>query len=311
MILNSKKESYEKAVSLLRLGRLVALPTETVYGLAADAKNDDAVRQIYAVKNRPPHNPLIAHIFDPKDAGMYVALNDIAKTLITAFWPGPLTLVLPKTSVNLSDVAGADLDTLAIRCPKAKWADAFLDLGYRGPIYMPSANRSGHISPTTARHVADDLGDKIDLIIDAGPCPSGIESTVLKIESDHAVLLRPGAIPVSHFVPYISDLRLPEKSERISAPGMLESHYAPNAKVRLNAKSKKAGEAFLAFGPTHIEADYNLSPSGDLNEAARKLYAALRILDRKPVIAIAPIPTKGIGSAINDRLRRAAADKGE
>jgi len=311
VIVKSTKESFESAVALLRSGRLVALPTETVYGLAADSRNDDAVQRIYDAKNRPSLNPLIAHIFDAKDACQYVEVNDLAKTLIKAFWPGPLTLVLPKISDDLSDVAGAHLDTLAIRCPKAKWADAFLRLNYRGPIYMPSANRSGHVSPTRARHVADDLNDKVDLIIDAGPCSNGIESTVLKIENDHAVLLRPGAIPIDDFIPYISDLRLPKKTARITAPGMLESHYAPKAEVRLNAIKRKPDEAFLAFGPTTINADYNLSPKGDLQEAARNLYAALRTLDQKPVIAIAPIPMSGIGMAINDRLRRAAADKGE
>jgi len=302
-------KTIKSAIALLRSGKLVALPTETVYGLAADARNEEAVKAIYSVKGRPSHNPLIAHIFDPNDAGDYGVLNPTAHALIEAFWPGPLTLVLPKKTSNLSDIAGAGLDTLAMRCPDTIWRERFLVSGYRGPIYMPSANRSGKISPTTAKHVEEDLGDDIALIVDGGACENGIESTVLKMEDDHVVLLRPGAIPVEALVPFISDLRLPEDSARPSAPGMLDSHYAPKAQVRLNATDKRNDEAYLGFGPTDIEADFNLSPSGDLKEAAQNLYAALRMLDNQPTIAVAHIPDKGLGEAINDRLRRAAADR--
>lgn len=305
----SNLENWTEAVRILRAGGVVALPTETVYGLAADASQDKAVAKIYKAKGRPSYNPLIAHIFDPADAGKFVQVNELAQTLIDVFWPGSLTLVLPKTSGLISPVASAGLNSLAIRCPKTDWAETFLDLGYRGPIFMPSANRSGHISPSRAQHVLDDLGDKIDMIIDGGDCPAGIESTVLKIEGDRAILLRPGAIPVEAFIPYISDLRFAETASAPIAPGMLKSHYAPRAKVRLNAVRKQAGEAYLAFGPTQIDADFNLSPNGDLTEAARNLYGALRSLDNVEVIAIAPIPTLGLGAAINDRLNRAAADK--
>ncbi len=311
-VMEAGPNSYAHAVEILRGGGLVALPTETVYGLAADAANDKAVMRIYAAKGRPSHNPLIAHIFEPKDARSLVKISPLAQCLMDNFWPGPLTLVLPKITDKISGAAGVGLDTLAIRCPATSWVSAFLELGFHGPIVMPSANRSGHISPTTARHVADDLGDKVDLIIDSGECPNGIESTVLKIEDDHTVLLRPGAIPAEDFVPYISDLRLPGitfPASAPAAPGMLKSHYAPKASVRLNALSKRPGEAYLAFGPSTIEYDYNLSPEGDLIEAARNLYSALRALDKVDTIAIAPIPKKGLGEAINDRLRRAAADR--
>ncbi len=309
-VLKSSADSFKRAVDILRAGGLVALPTETVYGLAADAANDDAVKKIYAAKGRPTHNPLIAHIFDPKDAEKFVDISPLAQQLMDVFWPGPLTLVLPKTSEDISLAAGAGLDTLAVRCPKAKWAKAFLKLGFRGPIVMPSANRSGHVSPTTAQHVLDDLGKTIDMIIDDGECPNGIESTVLKIEGDKAILLRPGAIPTEDFIPYISDLRLAKTTAQPSAPGMLQSHYSPNASVRLNALEKRPYESYLAFGPTDVKSDFNLSLKGDLAEAARNLYSALRALDTVDTIAIAPIPRTGLGAAINDRLKRAAADKG-
>ena len=303
------EHSLAKAAEILLNGGLVALPTETVYGLAAYALNDEAVKRIYQAKGRPSHNPLILHVFEPGDASKWVNINSTAKALIDAFWPGPLTLVLSKTNAKICTAAGAGLDTLAIRCPKAPWTKALKLAGFDGPVVMPSANRSGHISPTEARHVASDLGEKVELILDGGACPNGIESTILKIEKDHAVLLRPGAIPAEDFVPFISDLRLPEKQSHISAPGMLKSHYAPKARVRLNAIKKQSGEAYLAFGPTHEDADFNLSEKGDLAEAARNLYGALRMLDNVGVIAIAPIPKHGLGEAINDRLKRAAADK--
>ncbi len=303
------ERSMKQAAKILAEGGLVALPTETVYGLAAHAENDRAVTRIYEVKGRPAHNPLILHVFDPQDAKHWVKINEMAKSLIDIFWPGPLTLVLPKAQNEISPTAGAGLQTLAIRCPKAVWTKAFKNAGFLGPIVMPSANRSGHISPTEALHVAEDLGRTVDLILDAGPCPDGIESTILKIETDHAVLLRPGAIPIEAFVPYISDLRLPVSTAKVSAPGMLKSHYAPKAKVRLNAKSKFPGEAYLAFGATKEDSDFNLSPTGDLAEAAQNLYKALRLLDNVEAISIAPIPETGLGAAINDRLRRAAADK--
>ncbi len=303
------EESVAKAADILKSGGLVALPTETVYGLAAFALDDEAVARVYNAKGRPSHNPLIVHIFRPADAKNWAQVNDLAETLMAHFWPGPLTIVLPKSGKAVSQAAGADLDTVAIRCPDISWTKAMLAVGFSGPLVMPSANRSGHVSPTTAGHVAYDLGDKVDMILDGGTCPNGIESTVLKIEDNHAVLLRPGAIPTDAFAPFISDLRLVKSDAHISAPGMLKSHYAPKAKVRLNATDKRNGEAFLAFGPTDIEAEFNLSDTGNLAEAARNLYHALRLLDNVDCIAVAPIPMHGLGEAINDRLNRAAADK--
>ncbi len=309
VILPAGPKAYARAADILRGGGLVALPTETVYGLAADAMNNAAVARIYAAKGRPSHNPLIVHVLSPDDADIYARVSGLSRDLITAFWPGPLTLVLPRRETGLSAAAGAGLPTIAIRCPDAPWRSALCGTGLSGPLVMPSANRSGHVSPTSAVHVAADLGGRVDMIIDGGPCAGGIESTILKIDGDKVVLLRPGTLPAERFAPYISDLRLPEKSGEILAPGMLKSHYAPKAFVRLNAREKRADEAYLAFGETDIDADMNLSPDGDLAEAARNLYQALRALDTKPVIAVAPIPMYGIGEAINDRLRRAAAER--
>lgn len=311
-ILLANEAVYRQAVDLLRAGKLVALPTETVYGLAALASDDNAVQSIYRAKGRPSHNPLIAHIFKSEAAHHLADVSPLAQTLMDAFWPGSLTLVLPKkASANISLHAGAALETIAIRYPVAPWTRSFEALRFEGPILMPSANISGHISPTTAQHVFEDLGDKIDLIIDDGPCKSGVESTVLAVGDNHATLLRPGAIPVEDFAPYVSDMRLSGKDAQPIAPGMLESHYAPRAKVRLNAAEKQEGEAYLAFGPTDIQADLNLSIKGDLKEASHRLYASLRALDKDGIcgIAVAPIPKEGLGAALNDRLKRAAADR--
>lgn len=311
-IIPASDKAYRLAVDSLRQGRLVALPTETVYGLAAIASDDRAVQSIYSAKGRPSHNPLIAHIFNFEAAHKLAEVSPLAQQLMEAFWPGPLTLVLPKKpSADVSVYAGAALDTIAIRYPVAPWTEPFNHLGFDGPIVMPSANISGHISPTTAQHVFDDLGDKVELIIDNGPCRSGIESTVLAVGDTHATLLRPGAIPVESFVPYISDIRFSDKSAHPIAPGMLESHYAPRAKVRRNAVKKQKGEVFLAFGATDVEADLNLSIHADLQEASHRLYDFLRALDRQDVkgIAVAPIPYEGLGAAINDRLQRAASDR--
>lgn len=301
--------AYKRAVAVLKDGGLVALPTETVYGLAADATQDAAVADIYRAKGRPSHNPLIAHMLTPDMAADYVEISPLATKLIDAFWPGPLTLVLPKVSNAISDTAGAGLSTLAVRCPDTPWRGAFAALGFDKPLVMPSANRSGRISPTTAQHVAQELGERIDLILDGGSCQQGIESTILKIDGETVTLLRPGTLAPEAFAPFISDLRIPEAQTDIVAPGMLSSHYAPKAKVRLNATDKRAGEAYLAFGPTEIESDFNLSDNGDISEAARNLYGALRELDTVDTIAVAPIPQEGIGIAINDRLKRAAAER--
>ena len=311
-ILKAGPKAYQQAVDILNRGGLVALPTETVYGLAALATNDDAVRRVYAAKGRPAHNPLITHILDPDHVSQYAKPHDpeLLAGLIAHFWPGPLTLVMPQAgNINISKLATAGLSTLAVRCPDVPWTQYFLKSGFNGPLVMPSANTSGHVSPTTAQHVFDDLGHVVDLIIDGGPCPGGIESTVLGLNKNHTTLLRPGSTPALDFVPLVSDLRLPRKSASPSAPGMLKSHYAPKAKVRLNATDKQAGEAYLGFGLTQIKADLNLSENGDMSEAARNLYAYLRKLDNVETIAVAPIPNTGLGEAINDRLQRAAADR--
>jgi len=305
-------EAYKYAADILSGGGLVALPTETVYGLAGDAKNNAAVKRIYTAKGRPVNNPLIAHILWPEDVVIYADIPPLARRLIAHFWPGPLTLVLPRKASALSSVAGAGLGTIAIRCPQTSWTQALRNYGFNGPVFMPSANRSGHVSPTTAIHVADDLGDRVDLIIDGGACPGGIESTVLKIEGDRGILLRAGIVPAEAFAPFVSDISLPDKHSPLTAPGMMKSHYAPRAKLRLNAVTKNKGEAYLAFGMCDF-ADANLSENRDLAEAAHKLYALLRSLDRPDVeiIAVAPIPYGGLGDAVNDRLTRAAVDRGQ
>ena len=308
-ILPAGKSSYAQALKILSSGGLVALPTETVYGLAADASNDAAVAKVYALKGRPARNPLIAHVLSPDWAKDLARINPLAQKLMDAFWPGPLTLVLPRKQSGLSETAGGWLATIALRCPDAPWSRPFIEGGWRQPLFMPSANLSGRISPTRAVHVASDFGTRVDLIIDGGPCRSGVESTVLEVHDDYAVLLRPGTIAAEDLAPFISDLRLPNKNQALSAPGMLASHYAPRARVRLNAAWAGDGEAHLGFG--EIDGDLNLSPLGDTVEAAQNLYEYLRRLDRSDVsvIAIAPIPEIGVGRAVNDRLSRAAADR--
>lgn len=308
-ILPAGDGAYAKALEILRSGGLVALPTETVYGLAADAGNDAAVAKIYALKGRPAHNPLIAHILAPDSASELAHISPLAQSLIDAFWPGPLTLVLPRKETALSNQAGGWLPTIAVRCPDTPWAKQFLAGGWTSPLFMPSANLSGRISPTRAAHVKADFGSRVDLIIDGGACRGGVESTVLEVKPDYAVLLRPGIIAAEDFAPYISDLRLPQITQALSAPGMLSSHYAPRAQVRLNVQAARAGEVHLGFG--RIDGELNLSRAGDPAEAARNLYDYLRRLDRKDVaaIAVAPIPNTGLGQAINDRLSRAAADR--
>ena len=316
-------EAFKEAVRLLRRGALVALPTETVYGLAGDAANDAAIARIYELKGRPAHNPLIAHVLSPEDVATFAEVNPLAQSLMEAFWPGPLTLVLPRKqrasnsasdeAARLSSLAGGWLPTLAVRCPDTLWSKAFLELGWRGALFMPSANISGRISPTRASHVSADFEQGVDLIIDGGPCQAGVESTVLEVKDDYAVLLRPGAISAQQLAPYIDDLRAVDaaKTDDLTpnAPGMLKSHYAPRARVRLNAHRRQSGEVLLGFG--EIEGDLNLSPAGDLTEAARNLYAYLRRLDERDAscIAVAPVPHEGLGAAINDRLNRAAAER--
>lgn len=306
-----KDDDIARAADCLRGGGLVAMPTETVYGLAADAGNADAVARLYAAKGRPHFNPLIAHVTGPDMAARLVEIPALARGLMDAFWPGPLTLVLPKKpTAPVCDLANAGLDTIALRAPAHPGAQALLRALDR-PLVAPSANPSGSISPTSAAHVADGLGDKIDMILDGGTCPVGLESTVIAVTGEQATLLRPGGLPRDAIEPLTGPLAAPGETSAPASPGMLKSHYAPGAPVRLNAQAAIAGELLLGFGG--IAGDLNLSPRGDLTEAATGLFAALRALDaRKPAsIAIAPIPDLGLGEAINDRLRRAAAPRDE
>jgi len=298
-------EAIENAVSILRAGGLVAMPTETVYGLAADAANPDAVAAIYTVKERPVFNPLIAHVASQDAAFAQGDFSDKARTLAAAFWPGPLTLVVNATAqTTVCDLARAGLETLALRVPAHPIARALLE-AFGGPLVAPSANPSGRISPTRAEHVATDMGEKIDLILDGGACEQGIESTVIDARGETPVLLRRGTITPDQIETVWPGLAEGGDEGRPVSPGQLLRHYAPDAALRLNADAPEPGEAFLGFGPG--EATANLSATGDLAEAAANLFAMLRALDRThDRIAVAPIPMEGLGAAINDRLVRAA-----
>jgi len=298
----------ERAATLLRDGQLVAFPTETVYGLGADARNGTAVANIYAAKGRPSFNPLIVHVPDVASAKRYVVWNDTAQILADRFWPGALTLVLPlRDGHGLSSLVTAGLHTLAIRVPNHKAAQRLLRLS-AAPIAAPSANPSGRISPTTAQHVLDGLAGKIAAVLDDGPCDVGLESTILGITPD-TTLLRHGGVASEQIEDALGITLNQSKPTKITAPGQMESHYAPNAHVRLDALNIEPGEVLLGFGA--MDCDLNLSPHGDLIEAASNLFGHLHNLDKigKP-IAIAPIPQVGLGRAINDRLRRAAAPRG-
>ncbi len=307
-------ESIGEAARLLRAGNLVAFPTETVYGLGADACNDRAVAAIFEAKGRPQFNPLIAHIVDLQAAEQEAVFDGPARRLAEAFWPGPLTLVLPRRRASrLSLLVSAGLDTVALRVPSAPVAQALLQ-AFDGPIAAPSANRSGRISPTRADHVAAELGNQVSLILDGGPCATGLESTIVSVTKDRISLLRPGPITPAQLTEATGlPVATPASGGPVTAPGQLESHYAPHARLRLNARSAEAGEALLAFGPDAPAAalSSNLSPSGDLTEAAANLFSMLRALDNAghEFIAVMPIPNEGLGLAINDRLSRAAAPR--
>ncbi len=304
--------SIKKAADLLRSGKLVAFATETVYGLGGDATNDKAIAEIFATKARPEFNPLIVHVSDAQMAKCFVEWNARAEKLALAFWPGPLTLVLKRTSdCKVSLLASAGGDTLAIRVPANKAAHALLvDAGI--PVAAPSANRSGRVSPTTAEHVYAEFGDRLPLILDGGACDVGIESTVVDVSGDEVFLLRPGTITREQLEEVLGGkLSTPdEKTGVLKSPGMLLSHYAPSLPVRLNAVDAREGEALLGFGKNAPHNTViNLSLSGDLKEAAANLFAALRFVDKPELysaISITPIPDTGIGIAINDRLKRAS-----
>ncbi|MDA0654276.1 MAG: L-threonylcarbamoyladenylate synthase [Proteobacteria bacterium] len=307
-------DALARAADRIRAGGLVAFPTETVYGLGADATNAAAVQRLFRVKGRPALNPLIVHVADAAAAAAVATWSEPAHRLAAAFWPGALTLVLPHPAhSSLAAAVTAGQRTVAVRVPGHSIA---LDLLRRCgvPLAAPSANRSGRVSPTTAAHVAGDLGDAVDMILDAGPTLLGIESTVVALVATKAQLLRPGGIPRAAVEAVLGAPLTAPTDDTLRAPGMLASHYAPVAPVRLDAIGAGPGEALLAFGPDAPTAPgpaLNLSPTGDLAEAAARLYAALRDLDRPEVagIAVMPIPDTGIGAAINDRLRRAAAPR--
>ena len=314
--------SVTEAARRLSAGGLVAFPTETVYGLGTDATNAAAIARLYEAKGRPLFNPLISHVEGLASAHRIARFDATAITLAQAFWPGPLTLVLPKREAcEVADLATAGLETIAVRVPAHPVAHAILK-AFDRPVVAPSANLSGHVSPTTAAHVQSDLAGRIDLIVDGGPVAVGVESTIVGC-FERPMLLRPGGLPreaiervlgrsLAHPLAEIES----EDSQPL-APGMLTSHYAPRARVRLDVQSVKPGEALLAFGREPIPGQdkaaalLNLSERGDLAEAATRLFGYLRSLDatKAGTIAVMPIPMKGLGEAINDRLRRAAAGR--
>ena len=313
-VMQASPAAIEAAAACLAAGGLVAFPTETVYGLGADARNGEAVARLYAAKGRPAFNPLIAHVADPAAARRLGVFNADAERLAAAFWPGPLTLVMPRRpDCPIADLALAGLDSVALRVPAHPLARELL-AAFGGPIVAPSANRSGHVSPTDAAHVLSDLRGRIDLIVDGGPCPVGVESTIVAC-LDAPTLLRPGGIARADIARALGrSLVVPPENQAAIAPGMLASHYAPKARLRLNAQTPEAGEALLAFGPDVPAANgmtLNLSPRGDLVEAAARLFSHLRALDASgaKTIAVMPVPNEGLGEAINDRLRRASAPK--
>lgn len=304
--------AIQAAAALLRGGALVAFPTETVYGLGADAGNDRAVAALFAAKGRPQFNPLIVHVPALADAERLVEVDERARTLAARFWPGPLTLVLPRRAdAPLSLLVSAGLPTVAIRAPAHPVAQALIAAA-GVPVAAPSANPSGRLSPSQAAHVAAGLDTRVAMVLDAGPCPIGIESTVIELTSERPALLRPGGLAAETIEAVIGPLAsvadVADDDARPRSPGMLARHYAPGRPVRLNATAAASGEAFLGFGDCAPTGALNLSPRGDLEEAAANLFAMLWALDRSGVaaIAVAPIPDVGLGRAINDRLRRAA-----
>ncbi|MBS9719751.1 threonylcarbamoyl-AMP synthase [Tianweitania sp. BSSL-BM11] len=315
----SDRAAIERAVTELAAGRLVAVPTETVYGLAADATNGEAVAGIFEAKGRPRFNPLIVHVADRAMAERIARFDPLSAALADRFWPGPLTLVLPlQQASNIHPLVTVGLDTVALRMPQGLARDVIAALGK--PIAAPSANTSGRISPTSAQAVQDDLGSKLAYILDGGSADVGVESTILKVEGDIVRLLRPGGLTVEEIEDAIGqDVVVGSAGPAIEAPGMLASHYAPDASVRLHAEHIEAGEALLAFGPDRASgfesaaAVRNLSEKGDLREAAANLYAHLQALDcyGARMIAVEPVPQHGLGAAINDRLSRAAAPRGQ
>ncbi|HXV31022.1 MAG TPA: L-threonylcarbamoyladenylate synthase [Sinorhizobium sp.] len=311
--------AIETACAVLLAGEPVAIPTETVYGLAADATNADAISRIYEMKGRPRFNPLICHVSDMAMAEAHVIFDPVSRQLADAFWPGPLTLILPqRPESTVHALASAGLDTLGVRMPDGFSRRVLARVGR--PLAAPSANTSGGISPTSAAHVQADLGPKLKLILDAGPANIGLESTIIKVDGDRLRLLRPGGLDAAE-IEALTGLAVerPEAAgAAIEAPGMLASHYAPGAAVRLNADHVHKGEALIRFGgkvlPGESEAAIvlDLSPGGDLREAAANLFDYMKKADASgaATIAFGPVPSEGLGEAISDRLQRAAAPRG-
>jgi len=311
-VVPATEKAIRQAAEALTRGDIVAFPTETVYGLGANALDARAVAKVFAAKERPRFNPLIVHVPGLAAAESYAVVNDTARMLAEAFWPGPLSLVLPKRpACGIADLVSAGLDTIALRAPAHKVAQALLE-AVKLPIAAPSANRSGRISPTTAAHVETELDGRPAMILDGGPCPLGIESTVISVLAGATALLRPGAISREAIERVLgAPLAAANANHRGASPGQLATHYAPDTPLRLAATSVAPDEALLAFGrgvPEGARVTINLSAGGNLEEAASRLFAALRELDQAGAAAIAvmPIPAHGLGEAINDRLQRAA-----
>jgi L-threonylcarbamoyladenylate synthase len=314
--LSDSDRGLRAAEGLLRAGEIVAFPTETVYGLGGDARNDRAIAGIFAAKGRPAFNPLIVHVASFADAERLATFTPEARALAARFWPGPLTLVMPRRADSgLSELATAGLPTVALRVPAHPLAHRLL-AAFGGPVAAPSANPSGRVSATTAAHVRDGLDGRIAAILDGGGCPVGLESTIIGFEGARALLLRPGGLPVEILAEALGRPLASPRTGAVSAPGQLASHYAPEAALRLEAEEAGSDEVWLGFGPCETDRPgLNLSPSGDLTEAAANLFGHLRAIDALAGrvgarrIAVAPIPRSGLGLAINDRLSRAAAPR--
>ncbi|MEG3618947.1 L-threonylcarbamoyladenylate synthase [Magnetovibrio sp. PR-2] len=314
-VVDASDEAALEAGEVLRAGGLIAFPTETVYGLGADATNDRAVAGIFDIKNRPTFNPLIIHVKDEFQAAQYVEFNDLAQKLAHAFWPGALTLVMKrKDDSELSLTTTAGLDTVAVRVPAHPVAQSIIAAA-GVPIAAPSANKSGYISPSQAIHVLMQFkdGEGLNMVIDGGACPVGVESTIVDVTGDAPVLLRPGGVSVEDIEAVAGPVKT-DVSGDVKAPGQLKNHYAPSIPIRINVapEDRQRGESLLTFGPDMPKrACLNLSKAGDLKEAAANLFTMMRALDMPGIrgIAVVPIPNVGLGRAINDRLERAAAPK--
>lgn len=315
--LPADEDGIRRAAAILRSGGLVSFPTETVYGLGADACNGRAVAAIYAAKGRPAFNPLIVHLPDLAAARRLAEFDDLSLKLAQAFWPGPLTLVLPlMPDTGLSELVTAGLSSVGLRVPAHPVAHALLT-EFAGPVAAPSANLSGQISPTTADHVLDGLSGKIDAVVDGGACAVGLESTIVQSDGTRVAVLRDGGVTREKISACLGQpVADAQQTDAPQSPGQLASHYAPSAQVRLNAQARRKGELLLGFGPDIADADLNLSPTGDLTEAAANLFGYLRRMDEMAqqrgiaAIAVSPVPMAGLGAAINDRLTRAAAPRG-